>query len=204
MTETAEAADQLLRAITVRDFDAITKVVSPTARFRFLIPPGPDEVTGGAEVAGRFRRWFGDAEAFEILAASVEELVDRVSVRYRFRLHEETEWKEGEQQIYVDVDDEGQIAALDLLCSGFRRSASDASAGTHVFDAGSLGCADGLAGEFRRRMSAIPVGDLLVVATDDPSAKEDLPPLARMMGHKVRSVESPVDGRLLMTVERGR
>jgi TusA-related sulfurtransferase len=204
MTDTAETADQLLRAITARDFDAIAEVVSPAARFRFLIPPGPDEVTGGAEVAARFRRWFGDADAFEIVAASVEELVDRVSVRYRFRLREEVEWKEGEQQVYVDVDDEGRIAAMDLMCSGFRSSASDASNGTHVFDAGSLGCADGLAGEFRRRMSAIPVGDLLVVVTDDPSAKEDLPPLARMMGHKVRSVESPVNGRLLMTVERGR
>jgi TusA-related sulfurtransferase len=76
--------------------------------------------------------------------------------------------------------------------------------GTHRFDAGRLSCADGLAQEFRRRMLAISQGDVLVVTARDPAAKEDLPPLARMMGHEVRSIETPGDGRLLMTVERGR
>ena len=75
---------------------------------------------------------------------------------------------------------------------------------THEFDACDLGCADGLAGEFRRQMQQIPVGDVLVVSTTDPAAKEDLPSLARMMGHVVRSIEAPGDGRLLVTVERGR
>lgn len=79
-----------------------------------------------------------------------------------------------------------------------------ADAGTHHFDAGSLGCADGLAQEFRRRILAIPLGDKLVVETIDPAAKEDLPPLARMMGHIIRSIESPGEGRLLITVERAR
>jgi TusA-related sulfurtransferase len=74
----------------------------------------------------------------------------------------------------------------------------------HTFDAGDLSCGTGLAQEFRRRMLAIPVGDILEVETIDPAAKEDLPSLARMMGHRVRSVESPGDGRLLITMERGR
>jgi TusA-related sulfurtransferase len=75
---------------------------------------------------------------------------------------------------------------------------------THEFDAGDLGCAEGLASEFRRQMQQIPVGHVLVVSTRDPAAKEDLPPLARMMGHVVRSIEAPGDGRLLVSVERGR
>ena len=53
-------------------------------------------------------------------------------------------------------------------------------------------------------MQQIQVGQVLVVSTRDPSAKEDLPPLARMMGHVVRSIEAPGDGRLLVSVERGR
>jgi len=67
-----------------------------------------------------------------------------------------------------------------------------------------MGCADGLAAEFRRRIGAIPVGDVLVVTARDPAAKEDLPPLARLMGHAVHSVGAPGDGRLVITVERGR
>ncbi len=96
------------------------------------------------------------------------------------------------------------LGRFDLLCSGFHPMREPAKSGVHQFDAGDLGCADGLAGEFRRRIRAIPVGDVLIVTARDPAAREDLPPLARMMGHTVRSVESPGDGRLRMTVERGR
>jgi TusA-related sulfurtransferase len=94
--------------------------------------------------------------------------------------------------------------SFDLLCSGFHPLRQPAKSAVHEFDAGTLGCADGLAGEFRKQIGAIPVGDVLIVTARDPAAREDLPPLARMMGHTVRSVETPGDGRLLMTVERGR
>jgi TusA-related sulfurtransferase len=83
-------------------------------------------------------------------------------------------------------------------------NAEEAGATVHEFDAGDRGCSDGLAGEFRRRMQQIPIGHVLMVSTRDPAAKEDLPPLARMMGHVVRSVEAPGDGRLVVSVERGR
>ena len=74
----------------------------------------------------------------------------------------------------------------------------------HEFDAGQQGCADGLAGAFRARIGAIDVGDVLVATVRDPSAREDLPALARMMGHDVRSVETHDDGSLVITVERRR
>jgi TusA-related sulfurtransferase len=74
----------------------------------------------------------------------------------------------------------------------------------HTFDAGELSCATGLAEEFRSQIQRIPVGDELLVRTGDPSAKEDLPPLARMMGHTVRSIESSPGGSLVIDVERGR
>ena len=88
--------------------------------------------------------------------------------------------------------------------SGSSSGAEQQAGRVHTFDAGDLSCATGLAGEFRRQIQQIPLGDELLVSTGDPSAKEDLPPLARMMGHTVRSVEPSEDGRLLITVERGR
>ena len=48
------------------------------------------------------------------------------------------------------------LGRFDLLCSGFPQR-EQAMSGVHEFDAGNLGCADGLAGEFRRRIGAIPV-----------------------------------------------
>jgi TusA-related sulfurtransferase len=74
----------------------------------------------------------------------------------------------------------------------------------HRFDAGDLSCATGLAEEFRKHIRQIPLGDELLVTTGDPSAKGDLPPLARMMGHTVRSIETSRDGSLVIDVERGR
>jgi TusA-related sulfurtransferase len=65
-----------------------------------------------------------------------------------------------------------------------------------------MGCADGFADEFRRRITAIPMGDVLVIVARDPSAKEDLPPLARMLGQTIQSHEATPDGRHLFTIER--
>jgi TusA-related sulfurtransferase len=75
---------------------------------------------------------------------------------------------------------------------------------THEFDAGTLGCGDGLATTFRDRIGRIAVGDVLRVRTADPSAKEDLPSLARLMGHAVRAVDARPDGSMTITVERRR
>jgi TusA-related sulfurtransferase len=75
---------------------------------------------------------------------------------------------------------------------------------THEFDAGTLGCGDGLAAAFKNRIGQVEVGDLLRVHTTDPSAKEDLPSLARLMGHTVLDVEPRADGSLTVTVERRR
>ena len=88
--------------------------------------------------------------------------------------------------------------------SGSSRGADQQPGRVHTFDAGDLSCATGLAEEFRRQIQQVPLGDELFVTTGDPSAKEDLPPLARMMGHTVRSIESSHDGSLVIDVERGR
>ncbi|MPZ72403.1 MAG: hypothetical protein GEU74_04115 [Nitriliruptorales bacterium] len=71
------------------------------------------------------------------------------------------------------------------------------------FDAGDRGCGDGLAGEFRRHIDAVAVGEQLRVTVRDPAAKADIPPVARMLGHRVLSEEPLNDGRLVITVERG-
>jgi TusA-related sulfurtransferase len=75
---------------------------------------------------------------------------------------------------------------------------------TCVYDAGDSGCGDGLHMEFRRRLLTVEVGQLMEVIMRDPSAKEDLPSLARMMGHRIRSADELGDGRLRLVVERGR
>jgi TusA-related sulfurtransferase len=201
-------ARRLVEAVMSKDRDAAVATLAPAVRFRHLIPRGTREIWGADEAVDVFLGWFGDPRQLEVQSLLVEPIADRTSVRYRVRLREASGWEVIEQQQYQDMDDEGRIAAIDLLCSGFRPDVeadmTDHASRRHRFDAGTMGCADGLAQEFRRQILAIPIGDVLEVETTDPSAKEDLPPLARMMGHAVRSIESPGDGRLLITMERGR
>ena len=67
-----------------------------------------------------------------------------------------------------------------------------------------MGCADGLAQEFRRQLAGIGVGESLTVIVSDPAAKEDLPSLVRMMGQSVTSCELQPDDRMAITVEKRR
>ena len=72
-----------------------------------------------------------------------------------------------------------------------------------AFDAGWMSC-DVLPMAFRRQMQSVGVGDVVVCTVFDPSAKEDLPSLARMLGHKILRSEDRGDGALVVSVERGR
>jgi TusA-related sulfurtransferase len=199
-----EVGDAFLDALTTREFTAARALLADDVRFRMLVPRGLMTESDADATIGRFIGWFGDAEPFEVEASSSAEVEGRAAISYRFRLHDADGWQVIEQHLMLDVGADARIAGIDLLCSGFRSIALSEPDRVHHFDAGDLGCADGLAGEFRRRMQQIPVGHVLVVTTRDPAAKEDLPPLARMMGHVVRSIEAPGDGRLLVSVERGR
>jgi TusA-related sulfurtransferase len=198
--------ESFVNALADRDFERLSAVIADDVRFRLLLPKGPQAHSGVAETVEVLVRWYGDVDELHVESSSVEVVAGRLVLMYRFRLHDEDGWQVIEQHVVADVAPDGRLEKIDLLCSGFLPifGPGDWSSSIHPFDAGDLGCADGLAGEFRRRIGAIPVGDVLVVTARDPAAKEDLPPLARLMGHEVRSIETPDDGRLLMTVERRR
>jgi TusA-related sulfurtransferase len=196
-------AEAFLTALTARDFAAARALLAQDVRLRMLVPSGVMTEDDADSAIGRFSAWFGAADPFEATSHTASEVEGRAAVAYRFTLKREDGWRVIEQHLMLDVAD-SRITGIDLLCSGFRPMEEAAIGGVHQFDTGDLGCADGLAGEFRRRMQEIPLGDVLAVTTRDPAAKEDLPPLARMLGHVVRSTEAAEDGSLLVTVERGR
>ncbi|ABL79472.1 MULTISPECIES: sulfurtransferase TusA family protein [unclassified Nocardioides] len=203
-----DVATVFLNALTARDFTTARTVLADDLAMRMLVPPGFMTDEGGDAAIGWFSSWFTDADAFQVEASSAEEVEGRAAVAYRLRLHKPNGWYLIEQHLMLDVGADDQVTAIDLLCSGFRTIAAEEpeseSQRVHRFDAGDLGCADGLAGHFRQQIQRIPIGDLLVVSTSDPAAKEDLPSLARLMGHVVVSIEAPGDGRLVISVERGK
>lgn len=72
----------------------------------------------------------------------------------------------------------------------------------HRYDAEDLGCAEGLPAEWKKHLEEIPVGHVLETVARDPSARDDLPALARMLGHEVLSSDWGEDASVIVTVKR--
>lgn len=196
-----------LTALSGRDFALLATCLSPAARARLLLPRGPEEISGRDPIARRLEGWFAPATEFEVLSTNSTDVGTRHRLTWRFRTLRPGRPREVVEQVaFCDLGREG-IEKIDLMCSGFLPDEMPASCDlpqAQVFEAGAMGCADGLAEEFRRRLAGVAVGDSLRVVVRDPAAKEDLPALARMLGQAVTSTEAHDDGRLTINVERRR
>jgi TusA-related sulfurtransferase len=195
-------SQQFVELLAVRDFGRLAETLAQDARARLLLPHGLEEHIGRDVIVGRIEAWFGSASEFELMSSSAETVGARHRLSWRFSvvrngLHREVI----EQLVFVNHGPHG-IEQIDLLCSGFQLDPEVVAGAEHIFDAGPMGCADGLAQEFRRRLNEVPIGDSIGVVVRDPAAKEDLPALARMLGQSVTSMEAHEDGRLTINVER--
>lgn len=119
----AAVAGAFVDALARRDFDAIGDCFSPAARMRALVPQRLRDETGPGAIAERFRFWYADLGEFELVESEVDAIADRVRIRYRVRgVDPEDGAVVQEQEGYATVDD-GRIAAMNLVCSGFRPAA---------------------------------------------------------------------------------
>lgn len=201
---TPEAVSTLVEALLAKDFERLPDAFDPRVRFRALAPGESVDVHSAQDAALAFRRWFADKDEPELVLSEVEDIVDRTQVRYRLLVRRGGEPLLVEHRLCGDLE-AGRFVALDLLCSGFRPCGVSTPAGSvHRFETADLGCGTGLPREFRARIGQIPVGHRLEVVTRDPAAREDLPSLARMLGHRVVGVEKGADGAVTIRVERAR
>ena len=109
--------------LAAQDFGALGGALADGACLRALLPSGLRQWAGAKAIADRFARWFGDTEDFELIEAAVGEVGGRLHLRWRLRLRAErlgSGWFTVEQQAYADTDENGRIARLDLLCTGYR------------------------------------------------------------------------------------
>jgi TusA-related sulfurtransferase len=195
-----DLADTFAHTLEVRDVEGLRDLFADDAAMTALLPRGPVSYQGRDEVVGAFATWFGH-RAVTDLAVSATMTVDRPTISYRAATTSPDRGPERiEQHLVLDeVDD--RIRRVRLLCSGFR-PATAADAAPVAFDAGTLGCGDGLARAFKERLAAIEVGASLETVARDPSAREELPALARLLGHDVCSVTDRDDGAVTVTVVR--
>jgi hypothetical protein len=116
-------AGAFIDSLAVQDFARLAAALTTDARLRALLPQGPREWTGAEAIAGLFGHWFGLTEDFELVAATADEISGRLHLCWRLRLRAErlgAGWFIVEQQAYADPGEDGRIARLDLLCTGYR------------------------------------------------------------------------------------
>jgi TusA-related sulfurtransferase len=196
------APRKFLQGLATRDFEGMAASFTANAKARMLLPHGLEEHAGRESIVRRFEAWFRSASGFDLLSSNDEAVGDRHRVSFRLNLVRDGRTRELIEQVaFIDVGPLG-IERMDLVCSGFLAEPGAGACPAQVFDAGDMGCADGLAQEFRGRIARVPVGGSLKVLVSDPAAKEDLPPLARLLGQRVTSIEAHDDGRLTITVEK--
>jgi TusA-related sulfurtransferase len=195
------SARKFLELLAARDFDRLAASLASDAHARFLLPHGLEEYDGRDAIVARIRSWFGSATVFDLTSSTEDEVGVRHRISWRFSVVRDGSRQVIEQLVYLDLGHQG-IERIDLLCSGFQAEPSVVAGPTQIFDAGDMGCADGLAQEFRRQMAKVSIGGSLEVVVSDPAAKEDLPSLARLLGQRITSTEAHDDGRLTITVER--
>ena len=116
----SELGRGLITALAQRDFPRLAGTLTPDVRMRALIPPGPIEVSGAEAAAAKFASWFADAEEFELVHSGSDTVADRLHVFYRLRVKKPGALGKIVEQHLLCALDENRIAALDLVCTGFR------------------------------------------------------------------------------------
>jgi hypothetical protein len=112
----------LIETLARQDFAALTGCLDPGVRMRALLPRGPVEMAGPAEVTGWFRSLFGGPDDFELADGTVGEIGPRLYLRWRASLTPagpSGHRRLVEQHVFATTGDGGHISALDLLCPGF-------------------------------------------------------------------------------------
>jgi TusA-related sulfurtransferase len=195
--------EEFIQALTNRDFDELVALFGSPLRFRALVPKGIREANQPLGAVAWYRRWFEEADTFELQASSVEQVADRLSMNYRIRLHDEAGWQVIEQKAFCMVQ-AGRIQDMALVCSGFcleggasqtRQVSGEQSTADAYYDAGARGCAEGPLEEISDLVRSLQPGQSLQVHASDPSVAADLPSFCRLAGHEF--VEQETDQYLI-------
>jgi hypothetical protein len=112
-------AAAIAAAVAGRDSVHLANAVTETVRLRALLPGGPVEEHGREAVVARFRGWFAGLDAVDLVESAGQAVADRLLIHYRLELARDgTRWACTQTSVCKLIG--GQLATIDMLCSGFR------------------------------------------------------------------------------------
>lgn len=119
-----DVGTQFVQSLAEKDRDGLLALFAPTVDFRGMTPGRFWEAASPAEVIDEvlLGHWFENHDSVEeVLALDSGTHVDRQRVDYLMRVRSRDDLCLVEQRGYFDLDDEGRITKMNLVCSGFRR-----------------------------------------------------------------------------------
>lgn len=115
-------AERFVHALAQRDRAELLELLAPDVDFRGMTPGRFWEATEAEDLVDRVLfTWFEEQDVVrQVLALDRDWMADREHVSYRFSVDTPDGRHLVEQQAYLSVDD-GRIAWLRIMCSGFRK-----------------------------------------------------------------------------------
>ena len=125
----AEAGARYVAALASKDTEALLDAFSADVVFRGMTPSrfwtanSPQQVVDDV-----LYEWFAPDDLVESIEhVETHTVVDRQRVDYRFRVRNPDGVFCVEQCAYYDLDDQGRVSRMHLMCSGFRAVPEDAA-----------------------------------------------------------------------------
>lgn len=120
----ADVAADVAALVAGRDPQRLSAALTETARLRALLPGGPIQALGRADVTECWHDMFAGFDTVEVVESAAEAVVDRLLIHYRLSVSKgATRWICTQTAVCKRLD--GLLAVIDLLCSGFREVHDD-------------------------------------------------------------------------------
>lgn len=111
------AGGDFVTALAARDFVAAEKQLAEGIEFRGITPSmGQVQRHGRGAVMDLMREWYGTAQGLDRL--ETDKILTRDFVSYRVRWTAPEGLMAFEQHAFYNLDDQGRISRMDLVCSG--------------------------------------------------------------------------------------
>ncbi len=117
-----DVGSRYVAALAAKETEALLGIFASEVRFRGMTPGRFWEGSSPADVVEDvLYQWFEPDDIVEAVEhVEVGKLVDRQRVVYRFRVRTADTVYRVEQCAYFDLDDDGRVSRMNVMCSGFR------------------------------------------------------------------------------------
>jgi hypothetical protein len=121
-TELLTAGERYAHALAAKDRDSLVGAIASPVDFQALTPGRHWQADRAEQIVDEFvlGRWFGpDDDILDLTSVESHVVSERQHVAYRLRVRRDRGLYLVEQQMYYDLDTDGRMTYVRLLCSGY-------------------------------------------------------------------------------------